>query len=662
VHRGKPYSDADLDEMIGNFNQSSAGSKPLVRVPAVLGHEENQEYLDRSDLPAAAWAKRIYREGHILKADFGDMPPKVTKLIKSRAYRTVSAEIYDDPPEGVPGQGKMLRRVAFLGGEIPQVKSLEDIPAPEEHGEKKTRWQRELPSVLKFREMHRRQGDENGSFHAIFSEVKAMDRPTLTKKLADLGYDTAVFDGLDDNQAMGVMAEILRQATSEQSPDGNQGEQPAPAPGQPPAGKAPPGKPAPAPPPAKNDDDDMADQYGTRCNSDDDMDEADFDEAPLAQGDMKGEPQLGPGASKMAPNTNKKTAIMDDADYADDDMDEGQEVGGASVGDVTTGATGMDDDFDDAGVAGTGDAYDDVGGSGTDYDDDVYDDQDMADDDMIDTAKPYTSAGQGIPQDPEASPPQNQRAADPETSPNPKRMGGKKFGSRKFATTGDGMPTNPPVNAPGQAVGRLAAQNRVATNADSYVPGGLTKHPAKVTLQYSEQRLQRFMEQATKAATVAAVEELRKELVPVRNQVTQFMENAKKNNVKAFCESRVKAGKIFPAEMERTPQRPSLFDRLMRADARKVVHKFKEKDGKTIGMTELDLQMAEIDSRKPFFFGERLKDPVDPRTAAGDRKARAEKFYEEKSHAFSLAGIPKEDFLKTCEKAKDEEFEKLVTA
>lgn len=209
VHRDKKYTDQDLDEMAANFNRFSAGAQPLVRVPAVLGHEETQEFLDRSDLPAAAWAQRVWREGKSdpatnrfakLKADFGEVPPKVARLIRNHAYRTVSAEVYDEPPEGVPGRGKMLRRVAFLGGEIPQIKSLDDIPQPDEHADDAPY----MPVTLKFSEITSRPG---AGYHTIFAEVTPMDPQEMMKKLAEYGYDTSVFG---DNPPPALLAECLR--------------------------------------------------------------------------------------------------------------------------------------------------------------------------------------------------------------------------------------------------------------------------------------------------------------------------------------------------------------------------------------------------------------------------------------------------------------------
>ncbi len=147
MHRGKLYTEKDLDDIVTNFDRYCTGGKPQMQPPAVypgfvrdllagkavVGHEEeaDQELLKRSDLPAAAWPKRLYRNGKILMADLGEVAPSVARAIKGRAYRKVSAEIYDQPPEGVPGTGKMLRRISFLGGEVPQCKTLADIPVPE---------------------------------------------------------------------------------------------------------------------------------------------------------------------------------------------------------------------------------------------------------------------------------------------------------------------------------------------------------------------------------------------------------------------------------------------------------------------------------------------------------------------------------------------------
>lgn len=216
THRGKTYTTNDLDSMVRNFKRSSMGSNPDLRVPAVLGHEENQEFLDRSDLPAAAWCDRLYREGTKLKADFTDVPPRIAQLLVARRYRKVSAEVYDQPPEGVPGQGKMLRRVAFLGGDIPQIKSLEDIPLPEPHSE----FARGKAVGVKFTRCI--QSAKSTNLWTVFSEVKEMSRDELLQKLQGMGFDMGLItDQIPDE----VLAEMIRVADAAgQEPDGDEGD------------------------------------------------------------------------------------------------------------------------------------------------------------------------------------------------------------------------------------------------------------------------------------------------------------------------------------------------------------------------------------------------------------------------------------------------------
>lgn len=129
VHRGITYTVDDLKDMVTNF----AAGKEQVSPPLVVGHEEDQSFLQDSGLPAAGWLIRVYRRGAKLFGDFGGIPRSIAKLINARAYKKVSVEIYDEPPEGAPPacKGKMLRRVALLGAELPQVKTLADLPLAE---------------------------------------------------------------------------------------------------------------------------------------------------------------------------------------------------------------------------------------------------------------------------------------------------------------------------------------------------------------------------------------------------------------------------------------------------------------------------------------------------------------------------------------------------
>ncbi len=198
IHRGKEYTTADLDRMVENFNAYCTGGKPLMHVPAVLGHEEDQSFLERSDLPAAGWVSHLYREGNSLYADISEVAPQVANLVKAHRYRTVSAEIYDEPPEGIPGQGKLLRRVAFLGADQPQIKAISDIPMPESHHEQFASWR---PVLLKFREC---KPAKSGAWFC-FAEVQPMDPDQAKQQLIDLGADPDKVGQMEPDEVMDML-------------------------------------------------------------------------------------------------------------------------------------------------------------------------------------------------------------------------------------------------------------------------------------------------------------------------------------------------------------------------------------------------------------------------------------------------------------------------
>lgn len=224
-HNDKRYTAKDLDEIVENFAQFSAGPQALVKPPLSIGHEDEQplvagteaEYRDNTGIPgfgrvAKLWAEK--RDGkRVVLADFADVPKSIARLINGRAYTKVSAEIYDEPPEGVPGNGKMLRRVALLGGELPQVKTLADLPLADYS---------EYPSTpvtkttLRIKDI--KPGQRAGTFR-IFSEVK-MDRAQLEQQAAQVGLSEDAIKMLDDTALAKVVMDLLAK----------QGGTPAPAP------------------------------------------------------------------------------------------------------------------------------------------------------------------------------------------------------------------------------------------------------------------------------------------------------------------------------------------------------------------------------------------------------------------------------------------------
>jgi len=119
THRGQEYTKKDLDQIIANSRRAD------IDPPLVVGHGEDQALLSADDLPAAGWLTGLRRVGGKLLASFGDVPRVVAEAIRSRAYGKRSVELYPD----YQGLGLTLRRVALLGGQIPQVKSLSDVVA-----------------------------------------------------------------------------------------------------------------------------------------------------------------------------------------------------------------------------------------------------------------------------------------------------------------------------------------------------------------------------------------------------------------------------------------------------------------------------------------------------------------------------------------------------
>lgn len=114
-----------LDVIINNFNSI----KNLVP-PIVLGHDEGQAMLQASGYPSAGWISEVKRKeaSNVLMAKFSRVPPEIVKLIESKSYSKVSAELYVDYIDGAGKHyGPTLRRVAILGADVPHIKSLADL-------------------------------------------------------------------------------------------------------------------------------------------------------------------------------------------------------------------------------------------------------------------------------------------------------------------------------------------------------------------------------------------------------------------------------------------------------------------------------------------------------------------------------------------------------
>lgn len=158
---GDRYSTDDLDKLVSNFDKL----KEKQAIPIKIGHSENQDMLKKEGLPAAGWVDKLKRKGDKLVADIKDMPDKIYDLVKNRAYKKVSAEIYPVYKDAEGHQyDKVLRAVALLGGDIPAVEGLSDVAALYKEGDKaqevKVYFLEENLPVYKFtvREFKKRRG------------------------------------------------------------------------------------------------------------------------------------------------------------------------------------------------------------------------------------------------------------------------------------------------------------------------------------------------------------------------------------------------------------------------------------------------------------------------------------------------------------------------
>ncbi len=200
-HDGEEWTERDLDEIAANFARLKGRLDP----PLVVGHEDDQQLLERTGIPAAGWLANVRKMSGDgpgqwkLVADAENVPAEVAGWINSGLYRKVSAELYDSPEQaGLDCAGKTLRRVALLGGEIPKVKTLGSLPFAEPSGAR-----------LRFSESKRRPGLRRVTF---FSERPPMDREQLAQVALQLGLSQATIDLLKDDQLAAVVLELQAKA------------------------------------------------------------------------------------------------------------------------------------------------------------------------------------------------------------------------------------------------------------------------------------------------------------------------------------------------------------------------------------------------------------------------------------------------------------------
>ena len=106
------FSEADL------VATAKAYRPDLHEAPLVVGHPN-------IDAPAHGWVKSLHSDGHAIEAATHQVNPDFAEMVKTGAFKKISASFYapDAPGNPVPGV-YYLRHVGFLGAAAPAVKGL----------------------------------------------------------------------------------------------------------------------------------------------------------------------------------------------------------------------------------------------------------------------------------------------------------------------------------------------------------------------------------------------------------------------------------------------------------------------------------------------------------------------------------------------------------
>lgn len=118
------FKESDLDLIARNFHELRNEHEP----PVKLGHHEDQSLLTNSGEMAAGWVKNVYHEAGRLFADLVNVPAKVLDLLKRKAFKKRSVELFGNyrDTEG-RDRGLVLKALSFLGASIPAVKGMRDL-------------------------------------------------------------------------------------------------------------------------------------------------------------------------------------------------------------------------------------------------------------------------------------------------------------------------------------------------------------------------------------------------------------------------------------------------------------------------------------------------------------------------------------------------------
>lgn len=108
----RSWTRADLQKIVDSYDPVK------LEAPAVIGHP-------KETAPAYGWVSRVWLQGDILMADFGQVPPEFIKAVEEGRYKKRSISV---------DRHFRLQHVGFLGAVLPAVEGLKDIEFSAEAG------------------------------------------------------------------------------------------------------------------------------------------------------------------------------------------------------------------------------------------------------------------------------------------------------------------------------------------------------------------------------------------------------------------------------------------------------------------------------------------------------------------------------------------------
>jgi len=122
---GHKITEKILEDIVYSFSKIGNKIKPFLK----LGHNDEQELLQKDGMPSAGWVTNLKKVGTSLFADFNSIPEKIATLIENKAYGRMSIELFNNliDTENDTKYNKVLKAVALLGGDTPAVLSLDDM-------------------------------------------------------------------------------------------------------------------------------------------------------------------------------------------------------------------------------------------------------------------------------------------------------------------------------------------------------------------------------------------------------------------------------------------------------------------------------------------------------------------------------------------------------